>query len=685
MLFMPKLKTTSLFKVLIILVICWCLFYLFIINHSSIYHGNETTINGNILNYQIDGNLLKLTVKKEEKIIVNYQIKTEEEKNNLEKTLGFNDYVILKGTLEKPLSNDIPNVFSYQKYLEHQHIYYVFKANSLTIKPNNNIFYKLKNYCYKRVNKIDNNGYLKALLLGVKEDLDIDLLRENGLSHLFAISGMHISLFILLLSKSKLLKKNTLIFLWFYAFLVGFTASILRSVLFFNIKLFIQKLNLNLTNIEVLIIVICLMLIINPFYLYDIGFIYSFLISFGLLSYQYDKTNKKTQLLKIGTFTFFISLPITAMNFYKVNYLTILYNLIAIPLISTLLYPLAILTFIFPIFNSLFQIFTNIFILLNKIGELIKIGILIIPKVNIILWIIYFYLFYKTFYNHQKISFIFLNLLLIFIHFIPHFNNQLNVTYLSVGQGDSTLLISPYLEKVILIDTGGIYNYQNNNWQLRKNKNYIVNNIVTYLNSLGINKINSLILSHGDYDHAGNTIDLIHQIKINEVIFNKDNYNDLEKNIIYELQKQNIKYYKDLKNLKFANYYLEFLDTKNYDNENDNSNVIYLKYQNYQFLFMGDASIKKENDLLKKYNLKNITFLKVGHHGSDTSSSPSFINTINPQYSIISVGKNNRYHHPMTSVLNNLKNSKIYRTDNDGSIIITINQKGYNIKHFSPF
>ena len=100
-------------------------------------------------------------------------------------------------------------------------------------------------------------------------------------------------------------------------------------------------------------------------------------------------------------------------------------------------------------------------------------------------------------------------------------------------------------------------------------------------------------------------------------------------------------------------------------------------------MFMGDAGIEKENEILNKYNLSNIDVLKVGHHGSKTSSGKDFINEINPKYSIISVGKNNRYGHPNKEVLNILNNSKIYRTDLNGTIAIKINSN-YKIKNYSP-
>ena len=131
-------------------------------------------------------------------------------------------------------------------------------------------------------------------------------------------------------------------------------------------------------------------------------------------------------------------------------------------------------------------------------------------------------------------------------------------------------------------------------------------------------------------------------------------------------------------------YKLQFLNTSIYDNENDNSNVIYLEFNKYKFLFMGDAGIEVEEDIIEKYNLSDIDVLKVGHHGSKTSSSKEFINEVNPKYSIISVGKNNRYGHPNSNVLENLDNSKIYRTDDDGSIMFKIKHNKLQIETCSP-
>ena len=204
--------------------------------------------------------------------------------------------------------------------------------------------------------------------------------------------------------------------------------------------------------------------------------------------------------------------------------------------------------------------------------------------------------------------------------------------------------------------------------------------MIPYFRSLGVKKINYLILTHGDYDHMGSSIDLVNNFNVEKVIFNVGSYNELENNLIKILKEKNIKYYKNIEEININKNKLYFLNTDIYDNENYNSSVVYLKLNNYKFLFMGDAGKERELDIINKYNLNKIDFLKVGHHGSDTSSNIKFINTIKPKYSLISVGENNNYGHPKKSVLDILSSSKIYRTDINGEIKIKIKRNNFNIK-----
>ena len=182
----------------------------------------------------------------------------------------------------------------------------------------------------------------------------------------------------------------------------------------------------------------------------------------------------------------------------------------------------------------------------------------------------------------------------------------------------------------------------------------------------------------------GEAINLVENFKVEKVIFNCGEYNDLEKDLIKVLDKKKIPYYSCIKELNIDNNKLYFLQTKEYDNENDNSNVIYTELNGYKFMFMGDASINTEKEILDNYNLPDIDVLKVGHHGSKTSSSKEFINEINPKYSIISVEKNNRYGHPNKEVLDNLNDTKVYRTDKQGSIMFKIKNNRLKVDTCSP-
>ena len=248
---------------------------------------------------------------------------------------------------------------------------------------------------------------------------------------------------------------------------------------------------------------------------------------------------------------------------------------------------------------------------------------------------------------------------------------------IDVGQGDSILI--SYRNKYTLIDTGGRTKTYNTEFN-KDDYSIVENTTIPVLKSLGITKINNLIITHGDNDHMGEATNLVINYNVDKVIFNCGDYDDLERELIDVLNKKNIKYYSCIDRLDN----LVFLSTIEYDNENDNSNVIYTEINNYKFLFMGDAGITKEKDIINKYNLSNIDVLKVGHHGSSTSSSKEFIDEINPNYSIISVGKNNRYGHPNKEVLDNLENSKIYRTDQNGSIMFKIKNNKLKIETCSP-
>ena len=616
----------------------------------SKYDEGNNTIMGTIIDYKKEDNYYKLTIKAKEVIIGNYY-------GNLDIKIG-NKYKI-SGNVSIPKENTNFNGFNYKKYLKGNKIFRTIKIDKMEYLSYNNL-YLIKNVVKEHIEKSINKDYLYAFILGNSNYLD-DGIKEsyniNTTSHLLAVSGMHINFIVLLLSfifKSKGSKIFISFFLIFYAYLIGFNPSVVRSV-----GTYVITSITNIKALKALILVFLLMFLYNPFYYYNIGFLFSFIITFSLIIYKFKDESYLINSLIVSTIANLVSMPIVIYNFNSINILGILNNLIFVPIISMVVFPLSIFSFFLPLDNILKIILdiTNYLSLLIASNKLE----LVFMKPHLLVIVIY-YLFIILTLKYKK-PFI---LVIVIIHLIyPYYKNETTITYLDVGQGDS--IVNIINNKVYVIDTGGSKYYDTSK------------TVSSYIKSKGYNKIDYLIITHGDLDHIGGSFNLIKQIKVKNVVFNKGTFNDLELKLIKELKKNNINYHKEEDIYPF-----KVLKTTEYNNENDNSIVLYLNLNNLKFLFMGDAGKKVEEEVIRNYNLNHIDFLKVGHHGSDTSSSDYFINTIKPKYSIISVGKNNKFGHPKDEVLDTLKNSKIYRTDIDGSIEIKLNKNGYMIKICTP-
>ena len=686
---MLKLKTILQSKILIyiIFIIILILSFIRISNYKSVYSLNTKIIEGTLIDKQIDGNKLSIIIKEKEKIKGTYYIETEKELDELKK-LELGSKIRIFGELNIPNNNTIKNTFNYRSYLKSNKIFLIMNIDKIEILENNkNIIYAIKNKMNNYINTFKTKDYLSMFILGNKANMDdviINKFQKLGISHLFAISGMHISIITLILLKLlNKIKENiryliVISFLLFYVFLTG-GVSILRSVSLFICLYINRKYDLCMNNEQICLISISLLLIINPFLLTNIGFLYSGIITYSLIKFSYlISGNYLKKIFTISIISLLVSLPITINTNYEINILSIIYNLVYVPLISLFIFPLSLLTFIIKPLDSFLllaidflELITNHFFTIN----------VILPKMNWYLIIIYYIFLYCLFRSYNK-KYLLIIIILLAINKDKYvINNNLSIIYFDVSQGDSILINKK--EETVLIDTGGKIKFKLEEWKKRQEYN-MSNNIIQYMKSVGITKINYLIISHGDYDHMGESINLVENFKVEKVIFNCGPLNDLESKLINILEQKNIKYYSCVEELMIDKYKLYFLNTGVYDNENDNSSVIYLNYNNYKFLFMGDASVEREKNILEKYNISNIDVLKVGHHGSKTSSGKNFIDEISPKYSIISVGKNNRYGHPNKEVLDSLEDSKIYRTDIDGSIIFKIQNNKLKIETCSP-
>ena len=261
----------------------------------------------------------------------------------------------------------------------------------------------------------------------------------------------------------------------------------------------------------------------------------------------------------------------------------------------------------------------------------------------------------------KKLFFIYILIISIISFLVPSIkNNYLSIHTIDVGQGDSILVQTPN-SKNILIDGGD------------DNSHSIVS---SYLKKHNIKNIDYIIATHFDSDHIGgldNIIDKFNVLNIYAPNYETDTLS--YKNLITSCSNKNLslKYLNDGDFINIENNINLTVLAPSYIQKENNLNSIVFKidYKNKSFLFTGDAEASNELDIIKNYDLNDIDFLKVGHHGSSSSTTSEFLKEISPDVAVISCGYKNQYGHPHKSTLDTLDKNNIltYRTDILGNIV----------------
>lgn len=594
-------------------------------------------------------------------------------KNDINLNLG--DYVLINGKKELAKNNTVPYQFNYAKYLHSQKIAYIVNAESVKVIG------KSKRLDYVIINKINSyyqnspiNNYLLSFIIGDKLAIDEEFrndIQMLNISHLFVVSGFHVGfiyLFIMFILKHLRFTKEfskiiTYIILIVFLIINLFSISIFRAIsLIFGIEIK-NKYYLPIDNIQILSLIACINIIINPFTLQNTSFILSYLITLILFI-------SKTLFSKYEGFLF---------NFSKVNVIAQLFSL---PIIANFNFTYNFLSFLIaPVLNLYytFIIFPLIFInlLFKSLGNISYYFFYLYEKlVNFLAslkffnyntgffttfrMIIYYYLLIQLLKRLEikKFNYVFTLLLIITILFYHKLTFSEKVTFIDVGQGDSIYIQSTFSSCNALIDVGGSFYYHPGE------------NVAKYLKSLQISKIDVLFISHSDIDHAGDYKYILNQFKIKKIVFSYYDNSELQREIeAYALGKKiNIKKVKAYNKVDCGDLSFFVINPLKKNNTiNDNSLVLFLLFNGDKYLFMGDAS----SNIVNLNNLDKIDFLKVSHHGSKYQTNEDFFNHINVKNAIISVGKNN-YNHPADEVLNLLKtnNITIYRTDLNGSVSV---------------
>ena len=323
----------------------------------------------------------------------------------LNKKVNKNDKIKINNIkCDVPSSNTNFNLFNFKNYLLSKKVFYYCKAEDVKVVEKHKL-----NIIEKQVKDID-NPYLDTLILG-NNKIDEEAYNNykiNGITHLFAISGMHITFISLILLKilNSIFKNKkisfviTSILLTLYLFLTNMSASIIRSVLLFIAGTINKVFNLKIKTLTLLYLIFLLLLYINPYYIYDTGFIYSFTISFMLI---YLKPNKA---YKVSLIAFLASFPISINTNYSINLLTPILNILYVPFFSFIIFPLGLLTFFIPYLNPIFSYFVNLLELSSSF--LAKYNIeLIFKHMNLYIIIIYYLIFILSIKNKNYMPLIY--------------------------------------------------------------------------------------------------------------------------------------------------------------------------------------------------------------------------------------------------------------------------------------
>ena len=628
---------------------------------KTYYTTKDNKVIGTIEKITLDNEKVTLLIKAKEKIQGTYYFKSNQK--NKVKDLKIGDKVKVLGTITKPRTPTTKNLFDYSFYLKKQGIYQLITINEIKIiKSSTKLFDRIKNI----LNKKATHPYMQAFLLGNDEKIEEEVrlsYQENGISHLLAISGMQFYLIantiLRILKKIKVHKKTsyliTFIIIFLYFFVLDLNASILRGVLFFFLFSINKVWRLNLPKNRLIVFSIIITMLINPYFITEAAFWYSFIISIGLLSFFQERTSYWKSLWYSSVLSFLLSIPISLYYFYQVNVLSIVYNLFYIPYVNIVVFPLTIIAFLIPIIEPLYQLSITILEQSSLLLSKIEIGKFIFPKVNIFIYFMEF-LFLLVYLKKKQKKVLIILITLFLGHYLSSYLKQDFIKMIDVGQGDSALLYSK--GEALLIDTGGnIYSEDS----VAKYK------IIPLLKSLGIKKLKFALLTHGDYDHMGDIFYLNNNFKIEKIKINLGSKKEIEKEI--SKWKKTSKSKQD-EIITLGNFKIVELN-KAWQEENTSSSIYYVMHKNLNILFLGDATKISEKYIVKNYNLKP-DIIKLGHHGSNTSTSTKLLKELSPKLTIISVGKNNRYNHPSKEVLLKLEKYNIpnLKTKDVGTITI---------------
>ncbi|NQO33857.1 DNA internalization-related competence protein ComEC/Rec2 [Streptococcus suis] len=615
-----------------------------------------------------------------------YKLASQEEQTYFQK---LTDLVWLEVEAEVSLPAGQRNFkgFDYQAYLKTQGIYRTVKITAIKkIVPVQswNVFDWLSSWRRQALVYIKTNfpapmsHYMTGLLFGeLDSDFDqmSDLYSSLGIIHLFALSGMQVGFFIdkfrwilLRLGLTKeTVDKLQIPFSLFYAGLTGFSVSVVRSL--------VQKIlgNLGLRKLDNFAVTVFVCLLILPRFLLTAGGVLTFTYAFLLTVFDFEDLG---QVKKAAVESLSISLgilPVLMTYFYAFQPLSILLTFVFSFVFDVLLLPgLSVIFLLSPIVkitwvNGFFVLMEKVIVWVADLG--FRPWILGKPS-ELVLLLLLVCLFLLYDFHRRKQWLLGLSLVLALLFFMTKHPLENEVTVVDIGQGDS-IFLRDMRGRTVLIDVGGRVNFAAKEaWQERSSQANAERTLIPYLHSRGVDRIDSLVLTHTDTDHVGDVLEVAKQVKIGRIYVSPGSLTVPD--FVATLKKINVPVHvvKVGDRLPIFDSYLEVLYPDGTgDGGNNDSIVLYGRLLETNFLFTGDLE-QGELDLIETYPDLPVDVLKAGHHGSKGSSYPEFLDHIGAKIALVSAGENNRYKHPHQETLDRFDSRKIqvYRTDQQGAI-----------------
>ena len=645
------------------------------------------------------------------------------------------DVYKIRGRLSVPFKAGNPSQFDYGNYLRNFNVYAVFYGHNPYSMRNLDV------PCYEKISSPNSrieiglqkiNDYREEILSVHSKYLESPYLEilggivfgddavsppenikqsfiNSGLLHILAASGMNVafiySFFFFLLNLFRVNFRLNIILcitaVAAYVLMTGMGASVLRAALMLLFVLAGKLIDRDAHSIALLSFVAFIMLLYNPMYINDVGFQLSFVVTFGLLLMMPYIVSCKNKIINWCIATVCIPIiaqlwviPIQIFYFNNISIYSVFANILSVPFLSVISFCgfiSSLLSIIVPISDIVCQFFDFI------LGPLLKLIVAIsnfwgsLPHASyqtthphVIQIILYYALLINISFiadktlreNYGKvikssILFLVVSLLLTQVS-VP--NHNLEITAFDVGNADSFLIKTPN-NKYLMIDTA------KNGYNGGKSQAQII--LLKYMIDNGIKNIDKIIVTHFDNDHSGGAVDLIRGIKVKEIYVNSLTHNSVTAKEIYKtagqfgtnvIEAENNQLIFDNDNLKITNYIAK--NTAGVG-DNESSIITLLQYGDFSMLFTGDAGIETFNRL-REFIPKNLTVLKVGHHGASGVINKEIAEYLNPRYSVISTGEN-KFGHPSVYTLKTLSKSEILRTDINNAIKFIVNDKGIKV------